>query len=128
MRSEVEHRESVRRIRIRGLVIDMSKKITLKDLEIRCAGILKKNPDIPHCTVKGCKNPIDHTEGMGWDTSCPYHRLLFDWWLYEVRQGDIPEDQRARRSAFSIWTKKLGKNGCDTIVLRMANDAINWSA
>lgn len=102
--------------------------ITMKDLDIRCKGILEKNPKVPRCSTKGCQNPIDYTEGMGWDTSCPYHRLLFDWWLYEIRQGDIPTNQKARRRIFAMWVKKIGKKKADKIVLKMANDPINWSA
>ena len=103
------------------------KRITLKDLEIRCNGILEKNPDIPRCSFKGCKNPIDHTEGMGWDTSCPYHRLLFDHWLYNHARGNPPKDQKARRRKFAMWVKTLGKWKESMIVLKMANDPINWS-
>ena len=105
-------------------------KITLKDLEIRYKGIREKSKDkVPNCSFKNCKNPIDYTKGMGWDTSCAYHRLLFDWWLYHVINGDmiILRNKRTRRIRFAKWVKRIGKKKADKIVLKMANDAINWS-
>lgn len=106
-------------------------QITLADLEIRYANIRKANPKIPNCQSSGCKNPIDYTEGMGWDTSCAYHRLLFDFWSCEVLEGDRPayyfSHKKARRAAFTRWQHKIGKEECDKIVLRMAQESINWS-
>ena len=102
--------------------------ITLKDLEIRYKGIRKKSPDVPNCSYPKCPNPIDCVETMGWDTSCAYHRLLFDEWLYNVIDGDIPtlRNKKIRRKRFGEWVKKIGKKKADKIVLSMANDGINW--
>ena len=100
------------------------KRMTLEDLEIRCKGLRKAGA--PDCTFEGCKNPIDHTEGMGWDTSCPYHRLLFDYWFYKIKICLIEPDKEKRRKEFYDWTIKTGKEKCDSLVLDMANDFINW--
>ncbi len=103
-------------------------KITLADLEERCINIRKDYPDIPNCSVEGCKNPVDGTVGMGWDTTCPYHRLLFDWWLYEVDpENAMHKKTHIRRGKFKSWMKKIGKSRCDQIVLNMSNDPINWA-
>jgi hypothetical protein len=106
-----------------------SEKVTLKDLDVRCANILRDFPDIPRCSFAGCDKPVDGTEGMGWDTSCPYHRLLFDWWLYNVIEGDmvILKSERLRRSMFAKWVQATGEKDCNKIVLKMAKDPINWS-
>lgn len=101
--------------------------ITLKDLEIRYAGIMKKNPGLPRCSYPWCPNPIDWTEGMGWDTSCAYHRLLFDYWLYEVYGNDAAFlSSQQRRERFREWVRDIGSKNADLFVLEMANDAINW--
>ena len=101
--------------------------ITLEDIQKRADGILKKSPEVPRCGTLGCENAIDHTKGMGWDTSCPYHRLLFDHWLYEVDQeAAMDENQERRRAAFDKWIKETGKEECDRIVLEMAQWPGNW--
>jgi len=103
--------------------------VTLKDLEIRYENIRKANPKVKLCSSKGCKNPVDTTE-LGEDTSCSYHRLLFDHWLYETMNPEkfhhYYTNQRARRSAFTRWQHKIGKEECDKIVLRLAQEPINW--
>lgn len=107
--------------------------VTLKDFEVRYQKILEQNPKAKHCSVKGCKNPVDFT-GIGEDTCCAYHRLLFDYWAYEVDPAmrDFEgfqkriTNQRARRSAFTRWRNKIGKVECDRIVLHMACEPINW--
>lgn len=106
----------------------MSKTITLKDLDIRCENLKKEYPENPTCSFTGgCDKPVDVTPGMGIDTSCPYHRLLFDYWMYEVL-GEAPHPHKAtRRRLFREWTEKIGKDECDRIVLEMANDGINWT-
>ena len=107
-------------------------KVTLQDLEIRYKKLREQNPKIENCSVAGCKNLRDVTPLLGVDTSCAYHRLLFDWWLYEVMPHDFKttyhymESQKGRRRAFTNWMNKLGKEGCNKIVLKLANDGINW--
>ena len=68
--------------------------VTLKDFEIRYKNIKKKYPDIETCGVMGCKNPVDITEGLGQDTSCSYHRFLFDFWTCDVLRAS--KEARAR--------------------------------
>jgi len=103
--------------------------LTLADFEIRYKTLKEKYPDLPKCSVKGCNNPVDITEGLGQDSSCAYHRLLFDWWMGELTHEKIMyyfRNQRARRAAFTRWRNKLGKEACDKIVLKMAQEPINW--
>jgi len=103
--------------------------VTFADFEIRYKNILESNPKIKKCSIKGCNNPVDTTM-IGEDTSCAYHRLLFDFWSYEVMDSDkffyYLENQRARRSAFTRWRNKIGKEECDKIVLKLAQEGINW--
>jgi len=102
--------------------------ITLVDFFIRYDNIIKKHPSIGKCSVKGCNNPRDITE-MGEDSSCAYHRLLFDRWMYSLSSEKIDyymSNQRARRAAFTRWRNKLGEKACDKIVLEMAQEGINW--
>ena len=103
--------------------------ITLKDFEIRYQNIRKHTPKARKCATSGCKNPVD-TTALGEDTSCAYHRLLFDFWSSEIMNPDdfhyYLSNQHARRRAFSSWIKKNGKEECDKIVLRMAQEPINW--
>lgn len=108
-------------------------KVTLKDVDIRCKGIREKAKEpVPDCSFKGCTNPIDWTEGMGWDTSCPYHRLLHDHFLYNeggdrIHPNHNPETTREEyREEFRKWAEKTGKKECDRIVVEMANWAGNW--
>lgn len=106
--------------------------VTLKDFEIHYQKILEENPKARQCSVRGCSNPQDVTI-LGWDTCCAYHRLLFDYWTYEVMSRDFDQvmkyirNQRARRIAFTRWRNKIGKAECDRIVLGLAQDAINWT-
>ena len=103
--------------------------VTLDDFEIRYTNIRKTYPKMRRCTVTGCKNPRDITEGLGEDTSCAYHRLLFDHWTTQIDSDKVMyyiENQRARRSAFTRWCNKVGKEYCDKAVLFMAQSGINW--
>ena len=104
--------------------------VTFEDFEVRYKKIREKYPTIKDCTVEGCTNPRDITEGLGVDTTCSYHRLLFDFWIYEVLDVDETKkfitDRSARRKAFSSWMLAMGKDHCDEIVLKMAQDKINW--
>ena len=104
-------------------------EVTLKDFEIRYKNILEKDPKRKRCSSKGCKNPVDVTM-LGEDTSCSYHRFLFDFWSCEVMDNDkfhyYLGNQRARRSAFTRWQHKIGAEECEKIVLRMATEPINW--
>jgi len=108
---------------------DETRMITLEDLEVRYEQIRSVNPKVRQCTVRECKNPRDSTKYLGEDTSCAYHRLLFDAWSSECMDMDklyYIENQRARRGAFTRWRNKLGKEKCDSIVLRLAQEPINW--
>lgn len=108
----------------------MSQELTLEDFEVRYRNIRRDIPGVENCSVRGCKNPRDSTEALGWDTSCAYHRLLFDYWACEAMAEDkfyyYLENQRARRTAFTKWRNKLGKVACDKIVLELAKEPINW--
>lgn len=106
----------------------MTMEITLDDLEIRYNGIKEKNPKIPKCSKIECKNPIDWAgPHMGWDTSCAYHRLLFDYWIYEIVNQDlVVMERQERRIEFDKWIKSIGQEKADEIVLMMANEKINW--
>lgn len=105
----------------------MRMSLTLKDLEIRYANIRKANPKIQKCSVKGCNNPRDSTKYLGRDTCCAYHRLLFDFWCCDIASINILKmTQRGRRTAFTHWRKRMGKEELDKLVLRMACEPINW--
>jgi len=103
--------------------------VTLEDFEIRYKNILESDPKRKRCSSGGCKNPVDFTM-LGGDTSCAYHRLLFDFWSCEVMLPDdfyhYMESQKGRRRAFTNWMNRIGKAGCDKLVLRMAQEGINW--
>ena len=103
--------------------------LTLADFEIRYKNLNESYPDLPSCSVEGCDNPVDVTEGMGIDTSCAYHRLLFDWWMGEINDKEIMfylNHKTERREAFAKWLYETGKELCDEIVLKMAQEPINW--
>jgi len=106
------------------------KIITLTDFEIRYKNILKQNPKIKKCSVKDCSNPRDSTPLLGKDTCCAYHRLLFDFWLYHVistnKLQHYLECQKGRRRAHTNWMNKIGEDECTKIVLKMAQEGINW--
>lgn len=112
----------------------MVKKKLLEMIDVRNARIQEANAKrikkgwegIPKCTWPGCKHLVDATEGMGMDTSCPYHRLLFDYWLYNVQTNINELSKQGRRSAVTQWVNKLGKDKCDKIVDEMSRDPINW--
>lgn len=109
---------------------ELKRKVTLEDFKIRYRNIRKQNPKVKECTVRGCHNPRDSTPLLGEDTSCAYHRLLFDFWSGEVMDNDklfhYLESQKGRRRAFTNWRNRTGKEGLDKIVLRMAQEGINW--
>jgi hypothetical protein len=106
-------------------------KVTLEDFEKRYQFIRETNKHVKTCSINGCSNPRD-TTSLGEDSCCAYHRLLFDYWTYEVMGPDFDKlmnymsNQRARRAAFTRWRNKLGKEQCDKIVLKLAQDGINW--
>ena len=106
------------------------KKVTLEDFEVRYQNIRKQNPKVKKCTVKGCPNPRDSTPFLGEDTSCAYHRLLFDFWASEIMDLDklqhYLQSQKGRRRAFTNWMNKIGKAECDRIVWELSQDRINW--
>ena len=104
--------------------------VTLEDFEVRYENIRKEHPNTKTCSTVGCDNPVDVTYHWSQSTSCAYHRLLFDYWGYEVLSGDnlhyYMTNQRARRTAFAKWCNELGKEVCDEIVLKLAQEPINW--
>lgn len=104
---------------------ELNKNYLINDLiKIRVHSLLKSKP--PVCGYKDCNLPVDHT-ALGWDTSCPYHRLLFDWWLYNfANHPPSLYSKRGKRIAFTRWVNKTGKKECDKIVNDMSKDAINW--
>lgn len=106
---------------------ELNKKYLSNDIiKLRVHSLLR-DTKLPRCGYKGCNLPIDYTEGIGFDTSCPYHRLLFDWWLYNVANHPISlYSKRGRRIAFSKWINRIGKNQCDKIVDDMSKTPINW--
>lgn len=104
-----------------------ARKITLKDLDKRYEMIRKNVKDVPDCSFASCTNPVDATTVLGVSTACAYHRLLFDWWMYEVvTDHRILDNKRERRRAFKKWVYEIGKERADRIVLQLANDRINW--
>ena len=106
--------------------LELEKKYLINDLiKIRVHSLLKANP--PISTYHDCNLPLDNTM-LGWDTSCPYHRLLFDHWLYEIVGPDINsyKTRQGKRSAFTQWVNRTGKEECDRIVDEMSNVPINW--
>ena len=103
--------------------------VTFADFEIRYNNIRKAHPKIKKCSIVGCNNPRDITEGLGEDTTCAYHRLLFDYWVTQIDSDKIwyyLKNQKARRSAFTKWRNKTGKEDCDKVVLYLAQQGINW--
>ena len=104
----------------------LSKEYLTNDLiKLRVHGLLPSGS--PECGYEGCAFPIDHTL-MGWDTSCPYHRLLFDYWMYEVfgTEKILEIEREEKRRLFREWVSTSGKKECDRIVEEMSNDSINW--
>ena len=81
----------------------------------------------PKCGWPDCNDYVDGTPGMGLDTSCPYHRLLFDHWLYNVSTETLRNMLREERNKLiDEWAKDLGKDKCDEIVDEMSQSGINW--
>jgi len=104
--------------------------ITLEAFEIRYKNLREANPKFKKCSVVGCNNPRDITTHGGEDSSCAYHRLLFDAWSYGLDHDKAMyyfENQRARRSAFTKWRNRHGEKVCDEFVLKLAQEAINWA-
>lgn len=108
------------------------KKVTFKDFDVRYENLKKENPSLPNCSFEGCKNPVDIT-AMGMDSSCAYHRLLHDEFLYNGGGQEIhpmaPKglSREEYRKKFKEWADKLGKKKCDAIVLKMAQEPLNWA-
>jgi len=106
------------------------RSINLEDFEIRYKNLREANPKFKKCSVVGCNNPRDITTHGGEDSSCAYHRLLFDAWSYGLDHDKAMyyfENQRARRSAFTKWRNRHGEKVCDEFVLKLAQEAINWA-
>ena len=112
-------------------MMDQERVITLKDLETRYANIRRRVPKIKNCSVANCKNPRDFTPMGGKETTCSYHRLLFDWWICDVvadmgKMLHYFKSSKGRRRAFTNWRNKTGKEACDKIVLDLAQSGISW--
>jgi len=105
-------------------------KVTLADFEIRYKNIREHNPKVKKCTVKGCPNPRDSTPKLGEDVCCAYHRMLFEYWFCDVTDNHEvliqKRFQALRRRRFGNWLSGIGKVEADKIVLRMAQEGINW--
>lgn len=104
----------------------LSKEYLINDIiKLRVHSLLPSGS--PECTYEGCTLPRDHTM-MGWDTSCPYHRLLFDHWMYEVYGTELilELEREEKRRLFREWVGKTGKKGCDSIVDEMSHVPLNW--
>lgn len=102
----------------------LEKKYLINDLiKIRVHSLLKANPS--RCTYPGCNLPLDNTT-LGWDTTCPYHRLLFDHWMYNIAESLNHYTKQGKRSAFTQWVNRTGKEECDKIVDEMSKVPINW--
>jgi hypothetical protein len=106
-------------------------EITLEDFNIRYANLRRNFPALRNCSVEGCTNPQDLTTLEGLSTTCAYHRLLFDFWSMEVLTHEelkrYFKNKEERRKAFREWMGKIGKERCDNIAIRMAQDPINWA-
>lgn len=89
--------------------------VTFADFEIRNKGL--RGSKAPNCTFKGCKNPRNCTE-----STCFYHRVLFDRWLCDLGNSRARCDDKA----FYAWIEKCGKLACDRMVLEFAQAPINW--
>ena len=103
---------------------------TLEDFEVRYKNLRESYPDIDTCSVEGCENPVDVTEGLGFSTTCAYHRLLFDSWMYALTTREIMGlmgDTVERRNLFKQYMNRLGKAKCDKLVLEIALEPINWA-
>ena len=105
---------------------ELNKKYLINDIiKLRVHSLLKANP--PICGYKDCNLPIDHTNGFGWNSSCPYHRLLFDHWLYNYANHPVGlYSKKGRRIAFTRMINNIGKEQCDKIVDEMSKSPINW--
>lgn len=97
------------------------KKEILEALENRSKFLKEKYPDDPIC--KMCSNPVDRTM-MGIETVCPYHRMLWDSFMYEAM--DKYRDIEKVREEFMKWNKTLSDEERDNIVISMARSPINW--
>lgn len=49
----------------------MSQELTLEDFEVRYRNIRRDIPNVENCSVRGCKNPRDSTEALGWILRVP---------------------------------------------------------
>jgi len=105
-------------------------QIHLADLEARYKNIRENNPKAKKCSVRSCNNPRDYTELLGEDTCCAYHRLLFDFWMSDIapiRGHDVTVmSQKGRRTAFMYFLNRTRKEDLDKLVLKLANERINW--
>jgi len=101
--------------------------VKLEDFKKRYENIRKQHPHIGQCVHEGCPNPPDITPGLGVDSSCAYHRFLFDYWLYE-KMDLVPEMENTllRREAYGKWDDTIDDYLRDKIALRAAQDPLNW--
>jgi len=105
----------------------MDVETRLQELEsgLKEVGMLENHP---HCSVDGCDELCDITS-MGVDSSCPYHRLLYDHWMSTIAMSEFPHvlrEMHKRRQLFGDWMDEIGKEECNRIVDNMSIDGINW--
>ena len=83
-----------------------------------------------------CENGVDLTS-CGLDTTCPKHRLIHDYYLYNVEgqliHPDIKDgsDKRCKnkeeyREIYKSWYDSLTDKDVEEILIYQASDAINW--
>ena len=95
----------------------------LEYLKNRSNFLKNTNPKDPKC--KMCDNNVDRTM-LGVDTLCPYHRMLWDSFMYEAL-GKYGDDIEKVREEFAKWNKTLSKKERDKIVIEMTKDPLNWA-
>jgi len=94
----------------------------LQALKNRCKFLKNKFPDIKKC--KMCDNPVDITM-LGFDTCCPYHRMLFDSYFYNA-MDEFGGDIEKVREEFDKWNKTLSGEQRNNIVAEMGKSSLNW--
>ena len=110
------------------------KSINMDFIDERDKALTKAWPKAPRCAFPGCDRTVDFLPTAGqFDTTCPRHRLLHDYFLYEVDEGQShPNNPKGGlpleeyRAKFYKWADDLGPEGQKDIILYMASDIINW--
>lgn len=112
----------------------MKKKEILKALKDRESFLSNKYPNRNKCAIPNCKLVVDQTIS-GDDTLCPYHRLLVDFWFYELDGSNFHPDLHSPKSdpdiesyrkRYNTWIDSLSEKEKDNIVCNMGQYSINW--